>query len=215
MSRNRKKRNANERGRALTTVLIPLFSLLALFAVMAIFASAGAKNRQSTAEATPAPTETPYREAAKSLSEKLGGELVNADNFSSLAYKSAADGAEATVSYYLKSGLICVSVVRTISVPEASADPTEDIFGDSSGCGFSDGRTNEDLYIPIAEEIYYCLAEIKPAEDAEAAVSKIAELLSKTVSGEAKKAQMLYGVYTVTFSYSAADGLEEIVCEPA
>ena len=217
--KDKKKTKAakSESGRRLASALIPVFFFLALVAVVAVCAIVGSKEKAKEALAAPAPepSEAPYAEAASRLRAALGGELVNADNFASLAYKSGVDGVSATVSYYLKSGLLCFSVIRPISEPQASSAPTEDIFGETPDGDSSGGRTNDELYLSIAGEVCACLEEIKPAEDREATLAKIAELIEKTVSGEAKKAQMLYGVYTLTFSYSAADGLEEIVCEPA
>lgn len=231
-TRNKAEKERSEKRIRAERIVIPAVFVAAVAAFIVIGAAFGKTAKPSDSSAaptekvsvptdTPAPTEAPYSAVIRILAASFRGEISDGSNFSSLSYKSSADGSSPVVTAYLKSGVLSMQIVRSMEQfkIESSPEATEDMFS-GIGIGNTDAPDNtsavsENKYSQIAEELFACISAVHDPEDPSDVKAAIEGRLTSLAAGTVKKAEMVFGVYIVEFKYSSSDGVLTVVCEPA
>ena len=197
--------------------VLPVLCVLgvAVFVVLCAVFGKKQKGNEDSAE----PTYPPCEAVIVSLHNELGGEMTNGDGLSSLSYRSAADGKYATVTAYMRSGVLCLSVTRPFESvkPVSTPEPTEDIFGGIGAPSETAAVSEEtDEYVKaLFDELIKCFSKLYVPLYDDNAAERIEEALRSMRRGDAKKANVLFGIYMLKLSFSEDDGLLFAVCEPA
>ena len=201
--------------------VIPIVCVLGLAVFIVLASVLGKKAGFSTAKTTPIPTaeptERPYITAASSMAGETSGELLEGSDFSAVTFKSSIDDEPVKVNYYLKSGVLCVKLARSFSVREKLPDetPYDDPFSDDEPIETCEPPLDMEYLEKAADELLYCIGFAYLPSEPDTAKADIISALSIIYTDTANKAETVFGVYLLKFSYSEADKLLTVVCEPS
>ena len=204
--------------------LIPIICVLGL-AVFIVMSALMGKNAVQSSElsGTPSPTEDPCYPLIRSMAKDLDGTVTEGDGFAAVSYPCSLDGKDVVVSAYTKKGVLCMQLTGCFPLShkeEETAAPsqTQSMFvidntpAPSQTTAATAAPSFDDA--DYDKEILKCLSYLSEPKDRESSLKQIKSALNVLASGKAKKSSCIYGIYLVEFSWSEADSILKMICEP-